>query len=65
SSKTNFMNFLRYVENSGAIQSNIRVMDIKSIDVTFREDDRNNRLYDYRVSLNIYYQNQNAPEEGN
>jgi len=56
SSKNNFTNFLKYVENSGALQSNVRVMDIKSIDVTFREDDNKNRLYDYRVSLNVYYQ---------
>lgn len=62
SSKTNFMNFLRYVESSGAIQSNVRVMDITSIDVTFREDDKGGRLYDYRISLNIYYQNRSAGE---
>lgn len=60
SSKTNFMNFLRYVESSGAIQSNVRVMDITSIDVTFREDDSGGKLYDYRISLNIYYQTRNA-----
>lgn len=63
SSKTNFMNFLRYVESSGAIQSNVRVMDIKSIDVTFREDDKGGRLYDYRISLNIYYQNPDTSVE--
>ena len=62
SSKTNFMNFLKFVESSGAIQSNVRVMDIKSIDVTFREDEKNARLYDYRISLNIYYQ---SPKVGN
>lgn len=60
SSKTNFMNFLRFVESSGAIESNVRVMDIKSIDVTFREDDSGGRLYDYRISLNIYYQARDA-----
>lgn len=62
SSKTNFMNFLRFVESSGAIESNVRVMDIKSIDVTFREDDSGGRLYDYRISLNIYYQDKSAGE---
>lgn len=63
SSKTNFMNFLKYVESSGAIQSNVRVMDITSIDVTFREDDSGGRLYDYRISLNIYYQNRSSGEK--
>lgn len=62
SSKTNFMNFLRFVESSGAIESNVRVMDIKSIDVTFREDDSGGRLYDYSISLNIYYQDRSAGE---
>ena len=63
SSKNNFMNFLKYVESSGALQSNVRVMDIKSIDVTFREDDNKNRLYDYRISLNVYYQGSETTEE--
>ncbi len=63
SSRNNFMNFLKYVESSGALQSNVRVMDIKSIDVSFREDDSKDRVYDYRISLNLYYQNNgNAPE---
>ncbi len=56
SSKNNFINFLNYVENSGALKSNVRVMDIDSIDVTFREDAQGPELYDYRISLNIYSQ---------
>ncbi|MBT6068908.1 hypothetical protein HOG48_04085 [Candidatus Peregrinibacteria bacterium] len=55
SSKGNFMNFLKFVESSGALSSNTRLMDIQSIDVTFRDAD-DGQLYDYRISLNVYYQ---------
>lgn len=63
SSKGNFVNFLKFVENSGALSSNTRVMDIQAIDVTFRDaEEGRGQLYDYRLSLNVYYQSNEEAE---
>lgn len=57
SSKQDFINFLKFVETSGAIKSNSRVMEVESVDVTLRSEESGNDIYDYRIGLNVFYQN--------
>lgn len=57
SSSENFTKFLHLVENSGALDSDIRLMDISSIRLNFEEDgggeDKN---INFSVQINAYFQ---------
>lgn len=50
SSKENFFKFLRYIEDSGSLESGIRLMDVESIRVNFSEEG-----VSFTVDLNTYF----------
>ncbi|MEK7672251.1 MAG: hypothetical protein AAB373_00045 [Patescibacteria group bacterium] len=59
SSKENFTKFLHMVESSGALNSNIRLMDISSIKLNFEnssEESDANDLISFTVYINAYFQ---------
>ncbi len=60
SSKENFERFLDYVDNSGSIGSNIRLMSIQSIQINFIRPATNNiNEFDisFTVNMHAYFQN--------
>lgn len=54
SSRKNFTKFLHLIENSGALNSDIRLMDISSIKLNFDESDEEN--IEFSIQVNAYYQ---------
>ncbi len=59
SSKDNFTEFLHLVENSGALNSNIRLMDVSSIKLNFEnsaEESDANDIINFSVQINAYFQ---------
>mgnify|MGYP001611255574 FL=1 len=59
SSKDNFTEFLHLVENSGALNSNKRLMDVSSIKLNFEnsaEESDANDIINFSVQINAYFQ---------
>lgn len=59
SSRENFNKFLHLIENSGAIDSDLRVMDIISIRINFEESEDEtlkNSTLNFAVQINAYFQ---------
>lgn len=54
SSRDNFAKFLRYVETSGSILDNVRLMDIQSIHMSFGDDEES---VNFSVKIHAYFQN--------
>lgn len=54
SSRDNFAKFLRYIETSGSILDNVRVMDIQSIHMSFGDDEDS---VNFSVKIHAYFQN--------
>lgn len=54
SSRDNFAKFLRYVETSGSILGNVRLMDIQSIHMSFGDDEDS---VNFSVKIHAYFQN--------
>ena len=64
SSSENFKKFLHLVENSGALENQVRLMDISSIRLTFEGDsaDQNEsggQIINFTVQVNAYFQKTN------
>ena len=58
SSRENFAKFLRYIETSGSILDNVRLMDIQSIHMSFNEDSESgDKSVNFSVKINAYFQN--------
>jgi len=55
SSRDNFAKFLRYVETSGSILDNVRLMDIQSIHMSFGKD--SGESVNFSVKIHAYFQN--------
>lgn len=57
SSAENFTKFLHLVENSGALTSEVRLMDISSIRLNFEEkQDGEKEIINFSVQINAYFQ---------
>jgi len=58
SSRENFAKFLRYIETSGSILDNVRLMDIQSIHMSFNKDSGSGSgSVNFSVKINAYFQN--------
>ncbi|MFA5820769.1 MAG: hypothetical protein WC873_01535 [Candidatus Gracilibacteria bacterium] len=59
SSAANFTKFLHFIENSGALNDKIRLMDISSIRVNFEKSDTLDlkaKIINFTVQINAYFQ---------
>lgn len=59
SSRDNFTKFLHLIENSGALNANIRLMDVSSIKLNFEnsaEESDANDIISFSLQLNAYFQ---------
>ncbi|MFC1615508.1 hypothetical protein ACFL21_00050 [Patescibacteria group bacterium] len=56
SSSENFQKFLHMVENSGALDNQIRLMDIQSIRLSFEQRDEGSNMINFSVQINAYFQ---------
>lgn len=54
SSPSNFQKFLHYVESSGALDSDVRLMDTSSIRLSFQDGD-DGEIITFSVQLNAYF----------
>jgi hypothetical protein len=58
SSEENFTKFLQYIEKSGSLVDEVRLMDIESIHMSFSENEETtNNTINFSVKINAYYQN--------
>ena len=60
SSQPNFLKFLKLIESSGSVDSELRLMDIPSIRLNFEDiispEGKDNKVLDFTVQLNAYFQ---------
>jgi hypothetical protein len=59
SSRDNFTKFLHVVENSGVLDSDVRLMDISSVRLNFEstsDDESGPEIINFSVQINAYYQ---------
>jgi len=54
SSEKNFFKFMEFVENSGALAENTRIMDIQSVRIALPGEEASTGNYNYTVNLNAY-----------
>lgn len=58
--RDNLFNFLKFVQNSGSLESSVRLMEVKSIDLSFTEGgeqtDNPKQPIKFNVNMNAYYQ---------
>ena len=59
SSSSNFTKFLHHIENSGNLESGVRLMDISSIKLNFEDSSRAGEasIINFNVQINAYFQN--------
>ncbi len=60
-SKSNFMKFLQFIENSGMLESKTRLMDIRTISINFSSNETGNSVsndpvLNVSLALNAYFQ---------
>jgi len=66
SSESNFYKFLEYLETSGSLENEVRIMDVENISLNFGGEGASN--YTFNVKANAYFQKEvevEAPEEEN
>lgn len=58
SSSANFQKFLHFIEDSGALENQVRLMDINSIRLTFEESavQSDDAIINFSVQVNAYFQ---------
>lgn len=57
-SRENFMKFLRYMETSGSLSGEVRLMDIQAIRLNINEDkEAKTQMINFSVSAQAYFQN--------
>ncbi len=59
SSRENFTKFLHYIENSGALNGDVRLMDIVSIRINFEDSQEESvkaKIVNFSVQINAYFQ---------
>mgnify|MGYP001620111502 CR=1 FL=1 len=57
-SEPNFYDFLRFIQNSGTLSTKLRLMDLKSIQLNFSEenDADSKKTIQFRAEINAYFQ---------
>lgn len=55
-SEENFFKFLEFVQNSGALTGKIRLMDVQSIKINFRDEGKTVKEINFNVNMNAYFQ---------
>ncbi len=58
SSANNFTKFLHHIENSGNLESGVRLMDVSSIKLNFEDSSRagDSSIINFNVQINAYFQ---------
>lgn len=59
SSERNFVKFLNIIENSGALENEIRLMEVSSIKLTLPKDSEETDIINFTVKINAYFQKLN------
>lgn len=57
-SESNFYDFLRFIQSSGTLSKKLRLLDLKSIQLNFSEDDSatSKKTIQFRAEVNAYFQ---------